>query len=183
MLISLVIERSLLNPEVGLPPSACMKDDSETRKLKVAGAFVNPFLCPRPGGGLQERDAEAGLVQYLLSLHGPSDHASTPGAAHTTGPGAAVRTACSAAWRHWTELGARVGDPGLLGTLEVVAEVLGGGRGQGPQSKKQVAPRPCLVSISTRPSVLEAPVSASVPFKSGPQCPLRACRGRVFIGK
>lgn len=107
-------------------------------ELKLHHQILTP-----PPRGLQERDAEAGLVQHLLSLHGPSDHALTPGAAHTTGPGAAVRTACSAAWRHWTELGARVGDPGLLGTLEVVAEVLGDGRGQGPQSKKQVAPRPC----------------------------------------
>lgn len=96
-------------------------------ELKLHHQILTP-----PPRGLQERDAEAGLVQYLLSLHGPSDHASTPGAAHTTGPGAAVRTACSAAWRHWTELGARVGDPGLLGTLEVVAEVRGGRERAGP---------------------------------------------------
>lgn len=64
-----------------------------------------------PPRSVQALDAEASLVQHLLSLHGPSDHASTPGAAHTTGPGAAEQTARSAAWRHWTELGARVGGP------------------------------------------------------------------------
>lgn len=147
-------------------------------ELKLHHQFLTP-----PPRSLQELDAETSLIQHLPSLHRPSDHASTPGAAHTTGPGAAVQTACSAAWCHRAELGARVGDPRLLGTLEVVAEVPGCGRGQGLQSKKQVAPRPSpgLHQYQTQ-RVLEDPVSASVPFKSGPQCPFRVTLGLRLWG-
>nr|KAF6405155.1 hypothetical protein HJG63_009465 [Rousettus aegyptiacus] len=138
-------------------------------------------VLPPPPRSVQALDAEASLTQHLLSLHGPSDHASTPGAAHTTGPGAAEQTARSAAWCHWTELGARVGGPRLLGTLEVVTEALGGGRGQGPHSKRQAAPRPSLgLHQYQTQRVLEDPVSASVPFKSGPQRPFGIMLGLRF---
>lgn len=124
-------------------------------ELKLHHQFLTP-----PPRSLQELDAETSLIQHLPSLHRPSDHALTPGAAHTTGPRAAVQTACSAAWCHRAELGARVGDPRLLGTLEVVAEVPGGRERAGP-------------------SIQEAGGAQAVPWS--PSVPDPACSGRPSL--
>lgn len=63
----------------------------------------------------------------------------------------------------------------------MVTEALGGGRGQGPHSKRQAAPRPSLgLHQYQTQRVLEDPVSASVPFKSGPQRPFGIMLGLRF---
>lgn len=89
---------------------------------------------------------------------------------------------CLAPWHHLAELSACVGEPRLLGTLERLWEQSrGGGRGQVPQTLGAGGTRPSsgLHRYQTE-HVLEDPVSASVPLKSGPQCPFGIMLGLCF---
>lgn len=86
-----------------------------------------------------------------------------------------------APWHHLAELGACVGEPRLLGTLETVGTISGGGRGQVPLTQEAGGTRPSsgLLWYQTE-RVLEDPVSAAVPLKSGPQCPFSIMLGLHF---
>lgn len=89
---------------------------------------------------------------------------------------------CSAPWPHLAELGSRTGEPRLLGTSETAGTIAGGlGGEQVPRTLEAGGTRLSsgLHWYQTE-RVLEDPVSASVPLKSGPQCPFGITLGLCF---